>query len=204
MARGKDSYVSSRTAAQFRARRIIVEIGCGEVPFPLAAHHRQISSDEFYIGVDRRPQIRNASNFLSSLVRGRSALLQADGLALPLSNESVDEVVLCNVLGDRATLAVNPGMLTEVERVLKLAGEVTVVETYTADAYPVTKLRREMSARNLLQSNRGHEVDLDGVSQYADVTSGEPGTLRYEAAKERGDFYIAKFTKYGPVRRNRS
>ncbi len=154
---------------------VTLEIGCGkhsilELPEDRLREFENNPALK-YIGIDvDRDVLMKAKKNLSeeiipnSQTEERIILMQASGEKLPLSDESINEIIMANVLGEPRPF-VSWKMLEEVRRVLKKRGILKVIETYSPE---VAKDRREeifellRDKLNLIKEvNRGnlHEAD---------------------------------------------
>lgn len=166
----------SMTAETPPPRRLIVDIGSGEVPFPLTRGGRAIDEGEEYRGFDLFP---NADPELTNVLLqeawnrqgGSGRVERADATALPLSEGVADEVILNNVLSDPRVPA--DAVVAEVGRILKRpGGKVTIIETYTARALPPERVRQLLGRIGLAQHNTGKEEDTAAIRQYSDTGRG--------------------------------
>ncbi|MBI4033266.1 MAG: hypothetical protein HY377_02020 [Candidatus Blackburnbacteria bacterium] len=129
-------------------KRVILDVGSGAYPFPVGLRQRKIQKGEIYIGID--PDTRHAKeNFRlvsdkragATAGEGKGFMAIGVGERLPLRNNSVDEVVIANVIGDPKItgrpqvdlLSASPvkGIIHEIARVLKDNGQAHVVESNT-------------------------------------------------------------------------
>lgn len=123
--------------------RVILEIGCGDRPFPTVGS-RIITENEHYIGIDASIWWGKHRNELDNLLEGKEKLitspnyhkshhdlLRADGRSLPFIDNSVSEVVICNVFGSVISKTDLLKIIEEAKRVLGEQCLLTVVETYT-------------------------------------------------------------------------
>lgn len=101
---------------------------------------KEFSENDIYIGLDiDKENIKAAKSAAKSIIESgnRPAVknymfMAADMRRLPLSDGSVDELFLGNVLGDSSIWTGNKNKLfKEIKRVLKYDGSVIIKETYT-------------------------------------------------------------------------
>ncbi len=136
---------SGDESVERRDERLIVEIGCGEQPF------LQDASDEYrerfknnpalrYIGVDISEEALRTGREVSRQVdvrRGNATadrldLVRASAESLPFADDSAEEVVLRNVLGDPdIDVEVKQRAIGEAVRILRTGGALRVIEQYT-------------------------------------------------------------------------
>jgi SAM-dependent methyltransferase len=155
-------------------QRIILEIGTEDWPIFHASKERvtELERDgNFYIGVEiDKGQLKKASQITKrshSSIADKALFIEADGTKLPLKTESVEEVVLGNVLGDPSIFKnVIHGILDEAHRVLKRGGLLKIVETATPSY-----------GRNILESLLPSFEDEFEVEK----------TLRYDSEELKGD-----------------
>ncbi len=193
-------------------KRIILEIGVGEKPFPTVGK-RQLSENECYIGVylygDYKSTLANAKDRIKKhegLDKRNVHLVKADGRGLPLRTESVDEIVFCNVFGYEKIPPQNRIQMTQdATRVLKIGGVLTVVETYTPWESPFNEVRSNMHSLGLTEHNNFDIGNIAAIDQYADGFDAELFNLpsfTQHFYKMHGYIpelpYIARFTKVQP------
>jgi hypothetical protein len=157
------------------ATRLIVDVGCGQFPFPMRHGGRQIGPGEEYRGYDlfeRQYLGPESVNILLQQMLDRSGgtghVERADATSLPLDEGTADEVIMINLLSsprvDRSAI------VREVGRILKRpSGIVTVVDTYAPAHYPVQKVREVMRPAGLKQLNWGQESSLADIRKYSDA-----------------------------------
>lgn len=125
-------------------KHIIVEVGPGHSPFPIGVDRRRIKKDEIYIGIEPyNERLKDTARWLKQkdiFGEGEGKMVKAKGQHLPFKDQSVQEVVICNLIGHPALSDQVNGFLPsetikrivmETGRVLKRGGKVTIVETYT-------------------------------------------------------------------------
>jgi ubiquinone/menaquinone biosynthesis C-methylase UbiE len=119
-------------------KRIIVEVGCGILPFPRSGK-RKIALGEHYLGIDvskeRLPTL--PPELVTRLLSrgGQVGFTVARGEALPLPDESVHELHFVNIFGDlQIPVQVKRRMLAEARRALRPQGRIVVTETLTPRA----------------------------------------------------------------------
>lgn len=125
------------------AKRVIVDIGSGSFPFPVGLQQRKFKKNEIYIGIEpSESELQIASVSLKSKVaigEGKAHLIQARGERLPLANESANETVIINLLGDprmaRRSTRIRE-ILKETHRILKGGGKLYIIETYSPHPNP--------------------------------------------------------------------
>ncbi|MBI2007535.1 MAG: hypothetical protein HYS83_02455 [Candidatus Blackburnbacteria bacterium] len=170
------------------SKRIIVEIGPGNSPFPVGLNRRQINKSEIYIGIEpHNPHIKDTARWLKKrdiVGEGEAYMIKAVGGRLPFKGQSANEIVISNLIGHPALSEQGRGFLLsetlkkiieEIGRVLKKGGKATIVETYTP--YPATDKLTEVFKENglritkhlrLLAQNPAEREDAEKeLSKYA-------------------------------------
>lgn len=156
-----------------KGERIIVEIGVRDEPFP-ATGRRMINAGEHYIGVERHcgcVPVARRSLIESQGHPGVLQVVQRDASKMDfLPDESVDEVVICNVFGEDYEFAKNlQGPIDEVERVLKPDGSITIVETSTPLVAPRWAVRQFFNKRGFrLITSHADAYELEKIWAYKD------------------------------------
>lgn len=116
-------------------KKVIVEIGCGEAPFPLSGK-RKLKENETYIGIE--PDLRNVKNtrmVLKDLKKfgqvNEFKIYKRIGEKTELPENYADEIVLMNVAGFRNLVLKFDAFAKEAARILKKQGKTYIVETNT-------------------------------------------------------------------------
>lgn len=180
-------------------RRYIVEIGAGAYPFPNMGT-RKIQKDEHYMGIDRfddpiefmRGKILLLHPTVQSRHNGRLHLIKGDGRMLPYRDESIDEVIFCNVFDEESqfntlhTDELRGSVLRETMRILKKDGKVIVAQTATPKEAPFHEMKK------LLESEGFQWIDESQLSIYITAK-----VALYNPLGSRDGFppYVATFVK---------
>lgn len=142
-----DAYPQSPEAG--RPPKVFVEVGLGPGRHSGYVPDFPFEPGDTYITFDPEYAIRNnpydplvrraeaAEQLLEQMMAEKGATYEAritDGKHLELLDQSVDEVLFCNVMGDRRIkLAERQRLLAEAGRVIKPEGRIVIVGTYTPD-----------------------------------------------------------------------
>lgn len=193
-----------------KSKRLILEIGSGKTPFIIEGK-RKIETQEHYFGIDINPyKTRYSALMLGVPYSDKFTLMTADARNLPLRDGSVDEVVMCNVVGDsrvkeegepliietlggnnksiapKAYKKNNPGFesfIEKITRVLDQNGTIVFVETYSPFITSVEELEKLMKKYGFSLKNRKNMYDPNEIKQYAEYL-------------DLGDEpYVAKFSR---------
>jgi hypothetical protein len=167
---------------------LIVDMGCGESPFPMRPESRAIAADQEYRGYDLFPRTnpQAVNRRLQSAWRheGAGRVERADCTDLPLDRGRAKESILINVLSDRRVRD-RETILGEAVRILRRpCGLLTIVDTYDADGYPLRRAREALGRLGLRQINCGREWERQAIRQYSDPHN-------------KGEHYIGVFTFHG-------
>lgn len=149
--KAEESPSALKTPERLVPKRVILDVGSGAYPFPAGVRQRKIQKGEIYIGIDpdakhakenfRLMSDKSLSDKRLGVGEGKGFMTIGVGERLPLRNNSVDEVVIANVIGDPKItgrpqddlLSASPvkRIIHEIARVLKDSGQVYVVESNT-------------------------------------------------------------------------
>lgn len=178
-------------------KKVILEIGPSETPYPIFGG-KKMKKGEFYIGIDIDPNKLNETVNLMNLIgfpkeetemviggvrkftrRNRSIR----DLKFPFRNQSVSEVIICNLVNDPRTMGKIGEILKDTARVLKPNGEIVVVQTRPYIC-PIEDLMMHMQKHSFELKNK--EIhDRNKINQYR-PSEGYDGE------------YIAKFSRPQP------
>jgi len=158
-------------------QRFIVEIGCGNFPFPVSGS-RKLKANERYLGIDSRHDstwgghdpVTEAIERLTKSdppQEGIFEVIEWDGRMIELPDDSVDEVHFQNVLGDKDLIQRRQALLAEGARILKRSGVLRVVEDDTPFVTPLSLVKEMVSPLDLIQLNEGSEQDLESLAMYS-------------------------------------
>ncbi len=106
---------------------------------------------------------------------GDITFLHADGMALPLRDESADEVVAVNVFGSGASTATRAGIYREMQRTVKSTGSIVIQDTHGPEF---------LHAGSLPQWIRNHNLP-------------EPTDVRFLRYKDNPDAYVSVAQQHG-------
>lgn len=119
--------------------KFIVEIGTSGWPV-FKIGNRTIGEDELYTAIEQglipSSLIDVKEEAEKRGIQDRVNALEADGSALPFNDESVDEIILTNIIGAPVDSRIGDStnafkILKEASRVLKRGGKITITETWT-------------------------------------------------------------------------
>jgi len=127
--------VNEKEGDEKEPEKIIVEIGCGESPFPLVGK-RKLKKNETYIGIDiDSKNVKNTRIILEECKKltyvNKFKVFEGMGEKTELPENYVDEIILTNVAGYRDTALKFGGIAKETKRILKIGGLVYIIETNT-------------------------------------------------------------------------
>lgn len=174
------------------AKHIIIEVGTGAEPFPTTGN-KTINDGEYYVGVESNERLcmraKTAIDRIKKPQIGETDIVWADARKLPLVNESVSEVIFCNVFGDLRIYTELDKMVKESLRVLKEDGMLVVVETLTP---------RDASFKftNRFLKRRGFEAISDPINDLSRIWDFKSNITSNQSDEEwYGAPYIALFQK---------
>lgn len=135
-----DKELAFKTETQ--PKRVIVDIGAGRFPFPAGENQRKIAKNEIYIGIEPTQDVVESAakvvKYPKFTGEGRGYMSRALGEALPLKDDTADEVVIANLFGLFRPAAMQgkleerlKTLTKETARILKGKGIVHIVETYS-------------------------------------------------------------------------
>ncbi len=188
---------------------LIVEIGSGVAPFldhasPKFKEHFIKNPNILYFGLDIEPYDvefaeettrYNLEHELGEEAGKRFAFIEADGSQLPIKDNSADELILSNVLGDPRIdrdQGDEPGeikkkMLQEAHRALKPGGYLTILEDTTPSI-----------------ARRGGWIEMaeqifETQAEYNESTKDKPielqWTPQYRGTRDRVSAFVARIKK---------
>ncbi len=158
---------------------LIVEIGCGNFPFPVSGE-RRLKANERYLGVELRhydtwgdhDPVTTAIEKLNKSdppQEGIFEVIEWDGRMMELSDRSADEVHMQNVIGDENFINTRAALLKEGARILKKSGVLRIVEDEVSSRAHPSWLREMMEPLGMVQINEGREQDLDLLRNYCSL-----------------------------------
>ncbi|MAG59593.1 hypothetical protein CMO96_02270, partial [Candidatus Woesebacteria bacterium] len=118
-----------------KVKRIILDIGVGRFPHPMGNEQRKIGKNEIYVGIDTDSKVvKEASEVVGQrdekgrkyIGEGKGFILLARGQKSPFRDESVNEVVIANVIGHRL-IGGSPERETLPENIQSIAQETSRV-----------------------------------------------------------------------------
>lgn len=136
-----EDFRENKKIEKVQDRHIILEIGTGDYPIILPSKKRREDLKKegaFYIGVELSgEEIKKAAKGIEGKypqITSKILLIEANGVNLPFSDESINEVVIGNVLGDPSVRRYPIEMIfDEIYRVLRKGGYAKIIETFTPE-----------------------------------------------------------------------
>lgn len=180
-----------------KSRRVILEIGPGETPFPIFGE-KKMRKNEYYIGTDIDPnKIEDTVNLLNlvgfpkdkaaMMAGGVRKFIRRDGniskVRFPFREGSVGEVIMCNIVGDPRIMEVVGEIMEDATRVLEPKGEIIVVQT-RAYLYPIRDLELSMG-------RFGFELTKKNIYDKKEIN-------KYRPTEENEGEYVIKFSRVQP------
>lgn len=159
----------------------ILEVGFAGWPSIGVPRRRQLLPDQHLIctglfdGPNPTQTAIDASRMMeiqNNLFPGRRSVVRASVLHLPFGEQIMDEVIATNLFGDpRFGEGAVSEAASEIARVLKTGGELTVVETISPTVLSSEALRETIQSHGFRQTNTSSEQGHELVLAYSDVQS---------------------------------
>lgn len=154
-----------------KEKKIILEIGTGELP--IVSHNSGIGkkirddAENLYIALEETRDIEESKK--ESQYRKwkgvhdlRTLFIKGDAIHAPFKDNTIDEVILRNVVGDPDIKLLHL-IIPEINRILKRQGQMTIVELYTPDV--ARKFFERFNTKNYFEKPEFIE-DMNVVNEY--------------------------------------
>ena len=157
--------LESPASLEQKPRRVFVEIGGGRNPVPLFGT-KEFRENDIYLDLDARHEDLRDKHIEfgeKKYLRDKKVkffFIEANAENMPIQSNSVDEVCFGNILGEeRINHQSIDKFLTEANRILKVGGEIIVLETSTPPHY--TTIRNMVSAKGFELERKLDRSDSD-------------------------------------------
>ncbi|HUC89675.1 MAG TPA: hypothetical protein VMR45_02650 [Patescibacteria group bacterium] len=171
-------------------RRMVVELGPNLNPVATRKGQQVVGPEDNYVCIDMfesddgssLQELQRQLRLHHSLQKaaGHWFALKHDAADLPLQNDTVDQIIAVNFFGDPSTWRKHDRIASEIARVLKPIGLVTVAETTPPHFVGLEQIRELMRREGLIQLSLGSEADAQIISRFSNIAPGDDGAFLAE------------------------